>query len=495
MPTASFPARCAVAVICGEHLVSQVYPASVPVEAFVDGVVELLHDDLRRRGGPGLDTSVAYELQRTNGSRLDVTKTLDELGVEDGATLVLSPAEVGDSFEPQYEALSTGLARLGQRLFPPVTAETASNAALGILTMVCITLSGLALYGRVNSQSLTDAAATYAAATGLTGLAVGVGALCVRRWWPTRHDLLSGLSWQLVPLLSVSAAAAAPGAPGAAHLFIGALAAGVTAAGVLTFTGRQIVLAAAVITLAAVTGAVAGVQMFAHAPVQRLGMSVLVGLLPLLTLAPTFALRAARIRPPHFGSITGRDLFRRVDGLPADAVAPVDDDEPDPDATPTGTAIAEAATRANAVLTGICAAAAGILPVAVWATLLPGQPRGWAAGLLAAIFVVIFISRARTFTDRRQAVALVGGAAAAVCAAVTRYVVHGGGQSAEAMLLGCLTLVAFAAAGLAAALVVPATRFTPLVRMVAEWLELVAIVTALPLAAWIGGLFAWVRMR
>lgn len=48
--TASFPARCAVAVVCGQHLVSQVYPAAVPLEAFVDGVVDLLNDDLRRRG-------------------------------------------------------------------------------------------------------------------------------------------------------------------------------------------------------------------------------------------------------------------------------------------------------------------------------------------------------------------------------------------------------------------------------------------------------------
>ena len=46
-----------------------------------------------------------------------------------------------------------------------------------------------------------------------------------------------------------------------------------------------------------------------------------------------------------------------------------------------------------------------------------------------------------------------------------------------------------------AALLVPVTRFTPLVRMVVEWLELIAIVAALPLAAWIGGLFTWVRMR
>ena len=79
MPTVSFPARCAVAVVCGDHLVSQVYPASVPVEVFIDSVVELLSDDLKRRGLDGLDPGVAYELQRANGTRLAVRKTLDEL--------------------------------------------------------------------------------------------------------------------------------------------------------------------------------------------------------------------------------------------------------------------------------------------------------------------------------------------------------------------------------------------------------------------------------
>ena len=117
MATVAFPARCAVAVVCGEHLVSQVYPASVPVEVFIDNVVELLNEELKRRGVAGLDPAKAYELNRANGARLDVTKTLDELGVEDGATLVLVPAQEGESFEPQYESLSTGLARVGSQLF------------------------------------------------------------------------------------------------------------------------------------------------------------------------------------------------------------------------------------------------------------------------------------------------------------------------------------------------------------------------------------------
>lgn len=83
----------------------------------------------------------------------------------------------------------------------------------------------------------------------------------------------------------------------------------------------------------------------------------------------------------------------------------------------------------------------------------------------------------------------------ALCAAVTRYVIASDGTSVAALVWGAAILAGFAAAGLAAALLVPVTRFTPLVRMFTEWLELIAIVIALPLAAWIGGLFTWVRMR
>ena len=75
------------------------------------------------------------------------------------------------------------------------------------------------------------------------------------------------------------------------------------------------------------------------------------------------------------------------------------------------------------------------------------------------------------------------------------YVVSAEPYSGTALLWGAVVLAAFAGLGLTAALLVPVTRFTPLIRMVAEWLELVAIVAAPPLAAWIGGLFTWVRVR
>lgn len=492
----SFPARCAVAVVCGEHLVSQVYPASVPIEAYLDDVVELLNDELKRRGLHGLEPGVGYELHRANGVRLDVTKTLDELGVEDGATLTLVPAVVGESFEPQYESLSTGLARVGEKLFEPVTVRTAAHTALAIVAMACATVLGLAVRERISTDSMVPTIVT-----GVAGVLAAAGAAAVGRWWPERVDMVDALGWLAMPLLAASLASGAPGRPGAAHVFIAALAAGVLTCGIAWTTRRHVKVAAAAVTLCGLGGAAAALRMWWPVPAQWLGMCALVTLLFLLTMAPTVALWVARIRPPYFGSITGRDLFRRSRGLPADAVSPVDeavegaDEEVNPDTTPRGAQIAAAAVRANNILTGICVGAALALPAAVWATLMPGHERSVAAAVLAGLFVVIFISRGRAFADKRQAIALVSGAAAATCAGVVKYVVHAPlGAAASSMLWGALVLAGFGGAGLLAALLVPVTRFTPLVRMTAEWVEIVAIIAALPLAAWIGGLFAWVRM-
>ncbi|PJE12378.1 MAG: type VII secretion integral membrane protein EccD [Mycobacterium sp.] len=493
MAKVSFPARCAVAVVCGEHLLSQVYPASVPIEVFLDNAVELLNDELKRRGLSGLDAGAGYELHKANGVRLDVTKTLDELGVEDGATLSLVPAVDGESFEPQYESLSTGLARVGKRLFEPVTVQTAAHTALAITAAAAATLLGLAVRQRISTDAWTPSILT-----GGVGLLSAGGAVLVWRWWPRRTDMIDGLGWLAVPLFTVALGSAAPGQPGAPHLFIATLTTAVLTWAVTAATGRYLSLAATVVTLSALAGTVAALRMWWPVPAQWLGMCTLIALLFLLTSAPTIALWVARIRPPYFGSITGRDLFRRSAGLPTDAVSPVSeagDEDANPDTTPRGAQIAAAAIRANHVLTGICIGAAAALPAAVWSSLMPGRDRATAAAVLAALFVLIFISRGRAFADKRQAVALVSGAAAATCAGVVKYVLHEPASSAQALVVAAVLLAAFAGAGLLAALLVPITRFTPLVRMAAEWLEIAAIIAALPMAAWIGGLFNWVRMR
>ncbi|MCV7192917.1 type VII secretion integral membrane protein EccD [Mycolicibacterium brumae] len=493
-PAVSFPARCLVAVICGDQLVSQVYPASVPVEAFLDDIVELLDEELKRRGRAGLDTGIGYELLRANGTRLDIGRTLDELGVEDGATLVFGPAAEGEGFEPQCESLSTGLAQVGRRLFPPMTPRTVAHTAMAVLAAVCATL----LAGSLRTRLADDGAAA-AVVTGTAGLLATGAAAAVWRWWPRRDDLLCGFGWLAAPQLAAACAAAAPGDLGAPHAFVAAVAAAVAVVALTRVTGREMPVAAAVVTLCALAGALAAARMWRPVPAQWLAMCALLALLVLLTIAPNIALRAARIRPPHFGSITGRDLFHRADGMPVDAVAPVDpdgaagDDGADP--TPRGDQVAAAAVRANGLLTGLCAAAGVALPPAVWVTLDPGAPKATGAAVLAGLMALIFLIRSRNFADRRQSVALILGGCVAVCAGVTRYLLGAPAGDGSALLLAAAVLLGFGSLTLVAALLVPPTRFTPLVRMCAEWLELLAIIAVLPLAAWVGGLFTWVRMR
>lgn len=492
MATVIFPARCAVAVICGEHLVSQVYPASVPIEVFIDNAIELLNEDLLRKGYSGLDPDACYELQRANGTRLDTSRTLDDLGIEDGTTLVLAPAGEGESFEPHYEALSSGLAHAGRKLFAPVTAETATRTALVIVGIATLTVTALSAYIRLISESWLPAAVT-----GVAGLVFAAATASVWRWWPRHRELLVGLGWLTVPLVAAAVAFALPGHVSSAHLFGASLCVAFLSSFMVIASRSSYAFASTVITLSGTGGLISAARMLAPVPPQWLAMCTLVGLLILLTAAPTVALWAARIRPPHFGSITGRDLFSRSDGLPADAVAPVDDDRDDDDegndGTPTGTRIADLARRANAVLTGLCLAAAITLPAAVWLTVSPSTSHSTATTMLALAFVLIFISRARAFSDRKQAIALVCGAALAFCAAAARFVVTT--ASTGMLAVAGPFIIGFGAAGLAAALVVPTTKFTPIVRMSVEWLELAAIIAALPLAAWIGGLFGWVRMR
>ena len=116
----AFPARCAVTIAYDKHLVSQVFPAGIPVEEFFEGMVELLDDDLKRRGFDGVSLPPgSYELHKVNGARLDITRSLDDLAVQDGDTLVLVPAVAGESFEPQYESLSSALAAMGRWLARP----------------------------------------------------------------------------------------------------------------------------------------------------------------------------------------------------------------------------------------------------------------------------------------------------------------------------------------------------------------------------------------
>lgn len=194
-----------------------------------------------------------------------------------------------------------------------------------------------------------------------------------------------------------------------------------------------------------------------------------------------------------------RDLFARRAGMPVDTVAPVseadadDEDNELTDITARGTAIAASARLVNAVQVGMCVGVSLVLPAAVWGVLTPRQPWAWLALLVAGLTVGLFITQGRGFAAKYQAVALVCGASAAVCAGVLKYALDTPKGVQTGLLWPAIFVAAFAALGLAVALVVPATRFRPIIRLTVEWLEVLAMIALLPAAAALGGLFAWLR--
>ncbi|OBK64435.1 type VII secretion integral membrane protein EccD, partial [Mycobacterium colombiense] len=405
------------------------------MEGFFEGMVELFDADLKRKGFDGIALPAgSYELHKINGVRLDINKSLDELGVQDGDTLVLVPRVDGESFEPQYESLSTGLAAMGKwlgrdggdRMFAPVTPLTAAHTAVAVIAMAVGVVVALTLRAR----TFTDGPIP-AAVSGAVGALLLVATLVVRSGWRERRDLFSGFAWLAVLSLAAAGACAPPGVLGAAHGLIGAVVVilGAIAIGVTARNRWQTAVVTAVVTVCGILAAVAAVRMFRPASAQVLAVCVLVGLLVLVRMAPLIALWVARVRPPHFGSITGRDLFARREGMPVDTVSPVSEDESEDedneltDITARGAAIAASARLVNAVQVGLCVGVSLVLPAAVWGVLTPGRQWAWLALVVAGLVVGIFLTQGRGFAAKYQAIALVCGASAAVCAGVVKYAV------------------------------------------------------------------------
>ncbi|OMC25541.1 type VII secretion integral membrane protein EccD, partial [Mycobacterium colombiense] len=464
------------------------------MEGFFEGMVELFDADLKRKGFDGVALPAgSYELHKINGVRLDINKSLDELGVQDGDTLVLVPRVDGESFEPQYESLSTGLAAMGKwlgrdggdRMFAPVTPLTAAHTAVAVIAMAVGVVVALTLRAR----TFTDGPIP-AAVSGAVGALLLVATLVVRSGWRERRDLFSGFAWLAVLSLAAAGACAPPGVLGAAHGLIGAVVVilGAIAIGVTARNRWQTAVVTAVVTVCGILAAIAAVRMFRPASAQVLAVCVLVGLLVLVRMAPLIALWVARVRPPHFGSITGRDLFARREGMPVDTVSPVSEDESEDedneltDITARGAAIAASARLVNAVQVGLCVGVSVVLPAAVWGVLTPGRQWAWLALVVAGLVIGIFLTQGRGFAAKYQAIALVCGASAAVCAGVVKYAVAAPKDVMTGLMWPVVAVATFAALGLAAALLVPAMRFRPFIRLTVEWVEVLAFIVLLPAA-------------
>lgn len=524
-PKVTFPARSSVSIIYGDLLVGVVVPAKSPIEDYFESLVELVDSGLQSRGfAPMQSPPGSYELHVVTGQRLDMSRSLDDLGIEDGMALVLEPVSTGESFEPQIEALSTALAStakgLGRRpeviceecghtasekqiakllsarvdvMFTPVSALTAAHTAIAIIAMAVTVIAALVLRARTFTDSWVPAAVV-----GGVGVVMLTGAVVTLRLWPDRRDVFSGFGWPAVGAFAVAGASAAPGALGAPHAMIGVIVIALGAITISVLTRSQTAVATGVVTFAALLGLMAGLRTWQPVTPRVLGIVVLLLLVWLIRYAPQIALWVVRVRPPYFGSITGRDLFDHREGQPVDTVTPSGADQSDEedeltDISERGADLRRTVRYLNAVQVGICVAVAAMLPIVTWMVLSPGHGEQWKSEVLCGLVAGVFITQGRGFSARVQPVALVLGSCTAVMAGVLKYALASPGDTAGGLLIPAAVIFVFAACGVAAGLLVPVTKFVPQVRQAVEWLEILALAVILVDGAYVGGLFTWFR--
>jgi type VII secretion integral membrane protein EccD len=482
------PASCRVSILVGDsYQIDLVLPAAVALAALTDPTRDAINRDLRARGENELPVGT-YEFARAVGMRaLSADASLAAQGVTDGELLTLVPAGAAQRYGPNIENVSTALARWAQDHFPMVSARDAVMVGAA-LTAVALGLAALLVWRlRWAGAGAIVAPAVFGGLTVVLLLAALIGS---RTTAP--RILIDGAAWAGLIAAVLTGATAPPGAhPGAPHAFLAALVAVVATVLLARFTGRHWTAAAAVTTVGVAGLGAGGVRMFWAVPGYRIAIVALVAVLVAARIAPTVGLWMAKVPRQNFGSITGRDLFARAPGQPEDTLSPVE--SAPHDITLRGEQVAEVARRSNRVLTGVLAGVGIVELAASLFAINPGAGRQWPQAAVVAVVGMILVLRARAFRDRRHAITMVGAAALSLLAVPAHFGLSSPPGDTMTALICAGAVLGVAAAGLAAAAIIPSRMFSPPVREAVEFLEYVLVALVIPFAAWAIGLLQFVR--
>ncbi|MFI6759272.1 type VII secretion integral membrane protein EccD [Micromonospora sp. NPDC050417] len=430
-----------------------------------------LADDGERHGG--------WVLRRTDGAALSNGQALLPQGVRDGDVLHLVPARAQWP-EPEYddvvEAIADGARRRGGAWSAPATrgASLAGAGALLTVGLVAVLAAGpgaglgpiaalvisvlLALAGVVASRAYGDAAAgaalggyavPYAFVGGALLIASGdpVGVLAPVRWLGAPEALAGSVAVLLVAVLGAVGVAA----------------------------GLRVFAAGATVGLLGAATALAGFALSAGGAAAIL-LSVLVcgiGVLPLL------AIRFGKLPMPPITLPAGTD---GTEGFTA-AGGPLDGARERPERERVFAAVA----RTEELLTGMLIGHAVLATVGVGLLVLAG---GFAGRLLVAVAAAALLLRSRLFVTFRQRLPL-------VVAGILGFVVLGLALVTGA---GTDTLLVLVGTALVSALVTVAAGATyayrtpsPYLGRAADLVDTLMVVSVVPVACAVLGLYAQVR--
>jgi type VII secretion integral membrane protein EccD len=439
--------------------VDLVLSAATPIGLLIPPIVDILSRSSGFRAGP---LPVHYQLSLPGSAALDSSKTLAQLGIRDGAALLLtrSPTElIVPRFDDEAEAVSASVSEM-ERHWTPRRSRLVGSLVTTWLAGVAATVLTRAVF-HANNAHRTGCAGVAAAVALLAVLAAAIAYRVCRE--QSIGLTLGGLATSFAALAGLLAVPGGPGAPNA--LFAAAAAA--TCATAMHVISSHAVAFTALVTFAVPCSTAAMVAAITAIPPQAIGAAFTAISLAFVEASAPLSVPLARLSPTT-----------------ADATAGVPLSSPD--------LLNARAIRAHAWLTSLIAAfSASAALGAIGAALGPfltGEPR-FPGLLFATVAGGILLLRARAHRDVARSapliicgIATVSTALVAAAAAYPQCTAH---IAAVSLILGavalCLTSIR------------DTTRVSPIGQRSVELLEYLAFAVVVPLAVWLCGLYGATR--
>jgi type VII secretion integral membrane protein EccD len=438
--------------------VDLVLSAVVPIESLMPPIVDTLTAQGGHRAQPA---AVRHQLSLPGETALDPSKTLAQLGVRDGAVLILTSSSTvltPPRFDDVAEAVSVSLTatvrpstRQAARLIGAVVASGLAGTTAAVLIRPAFAISDAHRTG----------CAAIAAAAGLIALPAAV--VAYRMFRDRTAALLLGLT--ACGFTALAGLLAVPGEIGAPNALL-ATAATATTAAAIRITGCCTTVFTALTCFAAVETAATTVSAVTGMPLQALGAaSAAISLILIEASAPV--------------SIILAGLSSQVTSEHEEAVST-------PHRPSTG------AIRARGWLTSLvaafsAAAALGAIGAAAGSYFAGDRP---SLGLwFAAITGGVLLLRARSHRDLTVSVQLV--LAGTVTLSATSVIAALACPSRTPYLAAASMTLAAAALGLG--FINPTMTFSPMGRRSVDLVEYLALAVIVPLACWICGIYSTAR--
>lgn len=444
-----------VTVIAPKGRLDLALPPDVPLASLLPTLVRYAGENPVGAG----DLRNGWVLARLGGRTLDNGRTAAEQDVRDGELLYLTPrGDVAQAmvFDDAVDAVATA------------TQDRATRWQPHLARRLAVTFAGAAFSA---SPAALLLAGRPLALGGVVGLVAGLVLLA------TATILSRAFGSGRVSVL-VAAAALAHATTGGLLVFAGDRP-------LLALAPPHVLIAATVLMVVAAVAAVAvGEATTLFLAADGVGLALAVAAATCLVLDSPPAAGAALVAAAGFALLPALPMIAyRLARLPMPSVPTGRADITSDTSTVDGRGILAGSDRANGFLTGLLGTVATVITGAEAVLATSGGP----ALPLCALLAVVLLLRARPYPDRRQRLVMLtaggiglGLATAAAYLASTslvRATVFPAGLAALALACGALA----------------GRRLSPVWGRALDIVEIMLIITVLPLAAWVCGLVAWAR--